>query len=81
MVVRGADGVVADDVAAARIDQADALRARGMAALPVVGAAAGIFDEVALDDQMAGVVFGIDAAVGTAGDAPDARSAERVPSR
>src|SRR5450432_2419675 len=63
VVFGGAVGVVADDVFAARIDQRDALRAGRMAALPIVGAAARILNQVALQNQVAGVVLGIDSAI------------------
>ena len=52
VIVGGADGVIADDVAAAAIDEGDALRAGGVAGLPIVGAAARVLDQVALNNQV-----------------------------
>jgi len=54
VIVGGADGVVAGTILPPReIDDSYALGTGGVAALPIVGAA-GILDEVALEDQVAG---------------------------
>jgi hypothetical protein len=57
----------------------DALRAGGMAALPIIGAAARVLDEIALDDEMSGILAGVDGAVHAGSDAPHARAAYAAP--
>jgi len=52
-----------------------------MPGFPVIGPAAGVLDQVALDHQVSGVVLGIDAAVGSGENAPHPRAPDASPSR
>src|SRR5206468_2981600 len=81
VVLGGTDGVVADHVAAARVDERNGLRSGRVAALPVVGAAARVLDQIPLDHQVAGVVLRVDGAVHPAGHAPHAGAAQAPPAR
>src|SRR5262245_65805167 len=74
-----ANGVIADNVAAARVDEADALRPGWMSALPIVRSASRIFDQIALNHQMSGVGLGVHRAVGTGRNTPHASAADTAP--